>query len=352
MKKLLFTLSLLTTSLLFAQDSLEQQVRTFLQPFHPNCEIAMAVIKGKQVEYIGLKKHKSTVEKVDNSQQIFEIGSITKVFTAQLLAQAIADKIVKPTTNVHEILGSKLQNKSKITLLQLSNHTSGLMRLPANFIEAAPYKNIHQPYQNYTEELLLKALTSNLGQQYPGGTNYNYSNYGMGLLGYLLAKKNGSTYEELLQTTIFQPYGMSSSSTQVIDTQRLVMSYDNKQNILPLWDMNVLAPAGGIRSSVHDLALFAQQQLFSTDRAIEMMQEPTFTSSDKPQIAMGWHLIADNDNYFLFHNGATGGYSSCMVMDKKSKMAVVALTNIASVYEELGNLDQFCINLLKLLVDR
>src|SRR5262249_11166935 len=121
---------------------------------------------------------------------VFEIGSITKVFTSLLLADAVKRREVALTDPISKFLPDRVKSPERgdraITLQDLSTHTSGLPRLPANF---AP-KNASNPYADYSVEDLYQFLG---GYQLTRdiGTQYEYSNLGGGLLGHVLALRAG-----------------------------------------------------------------------------------------------------------------------------------------------------------------
>ena len=137
---------------------------------------------------------------------VFEIGSITKVFTALLLADMVAHGEVELTDPVEKYLPAEGRPKAfdhkSISLLDLATYTSGLPRLPTNF---SP-RDKANPYADYTVEQLYEFLSEYTPEYYPG-SHYEYANLGFGLLGHVLALRAGRDYEELVTSRICQPLG-------------------------------------------------------------------------------------------------------------------------------------------------
>ena len=101
--------------------------------FPNNTEISLAFINGDNVNYYGIKRKNDSIVYINNNQHIFEIGSITKVFTANLLAKAAIDNKIKLADYINDYLNIKLNNDNRISFKSLANHTSGLPRMPTNF---------------------------------------------------------------------------------------------------------------------------------------------------------------------------------------------------------------------------
>jgi CubicO group peptidase (beta-lactamase class C family) len=148
---------------------------------------------------------KSDSRRVDGDT-VFDIGSVTKEFTSLLLTDMARRGEVRLTDPVSKYLPKGVRvperNGRKITLADLSTHSSGLPRMPSNF---NPKDNAN-PYVAYTVEQLYEflstyELTRDIGSQ------YEYSNLGAGLLGHVLALRAGKSYEELVLSRITGPWG-------------------------------------------------------------------------------------------------------------------------------------------------
>src|SRR5690606_19208049 len=137
-----------------------------------------------------------SLRKVDNREKVFEIGSITKVFTSTLLANFVLEDKVKLEDDIGDYINVPIKEDTKITFISLANHTSGLPRLPPNlFVLGSP----DNPYKNYDNAKLEAYLSEQLSLSGNAGVKSEYSNLGVGLLGYTLEKVSGKNYQVLLE---------------------------------------------------------------------------------------------------------------------------------------------------------
>ena len=276
---------------------------------------------------------------IPDADAIFEIGSISKTFTATLLAYYVGEHKVSLNDPVTKYLPDDIAaNKElqKVTLQMLANHTSGLPRLPDNLLNA--FTDMSNPYKSYNLEKLYKYLKNCKLQSVPG-EKYAYSNLGAGLLGTILAEVSGKTYEQMITDIICTPLGMSSTSTRATGTlaERYVAVHNDKGEQVPMWDMNVLAGAGAIRSTVHDMVLYVranmQQQSGKLPQAMELTHKITY---DKEMaVGLGWHIVKEPTPVY-WHNGGTGGCSSIVLFDPQKQIAVVVLSNAAESADAVG----------------
>ena len=180
-----------------------------VQQFPNNTQIALAFIENGEPEFYGILKENDTIKSIDLKDAIFEIGSITKVFTSTLLANAVLEKKINLDDNINKYYDFKFNNDIQISFKSLANHTSGLERLPSNLdLNKVDMSN---PYRDYNDKLLYEFLENNLKLSSGHGKKYNYSNTGSGLLGHSLGLVYQTTYFNLLQDKIFNPLGMTNS---------------------------------------------------------------------------------------------------------------------------------------------
>ena len=286
-----------------------------------------------------------------DGETVFEIGSITKIFTSLALADMIEKGEVTPDEPVAELLPSTVKVPSRgdrsITLLDLSMHVSGLPRLPSN-LHLTP-ANLANPYADYGTEKLYQFLSKYKLTRKPGET-YLYSNLGAGLLGHALALKDGISYERLIQQRILQPLGMSSTTVRLSESQmgRLAQGYGRGLNpfahaVRPVknWDFDVLAGAGALRSTADDMLKFlaANLNLIHTPLAAAMRRMQSVrreTGRPNLQIAMGWHILTKYDREVYWHNGGTAGYRSFVGFNPTTREGVVVLCNTSVDNDDLG----------------
>lgn len=264
---------------------------------------------------------------------VFEIGSVTKVFTSLLLADMVQRGEVALTDPVAKYLPPEVKMPQRggreITLQDLANHTSGLPRLPSNLAS----KDATNPYADYSVEQLYQFLSSyQLTRDI--GSKYEYSNLGGGLLGHVLARRAGMSYEELVQTRICGPLGMKSTAiTLSADLKsRLAVGHDPELKPVPNWDLPTLAGAGALRSTANDLLTFLAANLGYTKSPIApamaaMLTVRRPTGVQGLEIGLGWHILTRDGNEIVWHNGGTGGYRTFVAYDLKRRVGVAVLSN-------------------------
>lgn len=261
---------------------------------------------------------------------VFEIGSVTKVFTALALANAVTRREVSLDDPVAKLLpGVRVPARGRaITLQDLATHTSGLPRLPSNM---AP-KDPSNPYVDYTVDQLHAFLASHQLSR-DVGVQYEYSNLGGGLLGHALASRAGVTYEALIDARIVKPLGMRSTRITVTDEMRarLAVGHSPSGETVSNWDLPTLAGAGALRSTANDLLTFISAAMNSEGPlASSFARLPTVrrqTGAPNLDIALGWHVLRLHGRDLLWHNGGTGGYRSFVGFDPIERVGVVVLSN-------------------------
>jgi len=303
-----------------------------------NVGITVALIDGNNVEYYNYGK--TEVKGADvNEYSVFEIGSISKVFTTILLADMIRKGEMSLDDPISNYLPKDVKvptrNDKVITIRNLATHTSGLPRMPSNFNPKDP----SNPFADYTYEQLYAflsnhKLTKNIGNE------IEYSNLGMGLLGHILELHTNKTYEELIAETIAKPLKMDDTSITFSDAMEKRLAKGHLSNIeVSNWDIVSLAGAGGIRSTSSDMVKFlkanmgiAQSDVFE---AMQLSHKSAFKDeTNNYEIGLGWHY--EDNNNIIWHNGQTGGYHSFIGFVKDKEKAVVILTNTSENISTIG----------------
>ncbi|WP_262695934.1 serine hydrolase domain-containing protein [Kordiimonas aquimaris] len=334
----------------FTEDDKNNIQETALK-FPTHTQLSVAKICEQSVHFYGTCVTGSkTTEPTDNAQCLFEIGSITKVFTSHLLAQLVTEDKVNLDDPIDKYLGYSLNKNAVITLRELSNHTAGLPRLPLGMFWEALFKNRHNPYKDFSTERLEHYLKHALKQKKRGKSRY--SNLGAGLLGFTLSKITNTNYETMLKNRIFLPLNMHQSSTQRDTLQGQIVKGRNKKGLeTSHWDLASLEGAGAILSSVSDLAKFVQAGFNKNNKAHALQHRPTVKLNDFEQMGLGWvirkHKITENRSLH-WHNGGTGGYYSIMVTDIEHKTGVVILSNVSGLFlMKAENIAHLAFNILK-----
>jgi CubicO group peptidase (beta-lactamase class C family) len=323
----------------YGQVALKDQVEQHVSPYLENeivQGLAVGVLKQGQSEIWGFGNTSIHGTKTPGSDTVYEIGSISKVFTGILLADAVARGQAELTTRLAQWIPSDVpqphESQAEITLLNLSTHTSGLPRLPSNMRSADP----ENPYADYSSDKLYEFLNKRRLRRQPG-EKHEYSNLAVGLLGQLLADHAKTTYESLLRERLTEPLHMSETVVQLSPEQhaRLAQPLDASGRPVKNWDFRALAGAGAIRSTITDMLKFAEANLRppagDVGRAIELAfqeHQPAIAESD---LAMGLGWMIARDGHTRFHNGQTAGYHATLYVSRKLDLAVVALCNTATM---------------------
>ncbi len=315
--------------------------------------LAIGIVQGGRSECFGYGKISTASDKVPDETTLFEIGSITKVFTALALADMAREGLVALDDPVRKWLPDSVKvptrDGQEITLAHLASHTSGLPRL-GRILEFQAVGNPLNPFARFSVEDLYKTLATSSLAATPG-TKYAYSNLGAGLLGHALARRAGMDYEELLRRRILVPLEMNDTRIALSHDakSRLAVGHDIDGNPLPPWDLPTLAGAGALRSDVKDLVRFVQANLRRGKpplaEAMETTYRPRLDFAPDQSICLGWHWRKSDK--ILWHNGQTGGYHAFVGLNPGQSLGVVVLGNTAG-----GTVDQIAHRLLDLLAGK
>ena len=268
-----------------------------------------------------------------DGNSVFEIGSISKVFTATVLAELVQEGKVSLADPVQKFLPAGVRvpsrNGKQITLGNLSEQNSGLPRLPTNFKPADPAN----PYADYRAPQMYEFLSGYQLTRDPGA-QFEYSNLGVGLLGHALSLATGQSYEEMERTRVWGPLGMEHTAITMTPwmKSRLALGHDPMGTIAANWDLDVLAGAGAIRSTTYDMLKFADANLHpergALQRAMAFAQKER-APAGTPMLGIGLNWISRHagGDTIVWHNGGTGGYRTFLGMLPSRKMAVVVMTN-------------------------
>ena len=266
---------------------------------------------------------------------VYEIASVTKTFTATLLAEMVERNEVALDDAVAKFLPSSVKlpaTDQPITLLTIATHHSGLPRMPSNFRPKDPAN----PYADYTVDKLYAFLPG--AQVHPTAT-FEYSNVAYGLLGHALSRRAKASYEDLVVSRIAKPLGMNDTRITLTPEMRnrLAPPFDDKLKPAHLWDFGGIPAGGAIRSTGNDMLKYLAAQLDlpvgttvpdALHRAIAATHAPRADAGANMRIGLAWHISRAGIHW---HNGQTGGYHSFVAFDEKAKVGVVLLTNTASM---------------------
>lgn len=267
-----------------------------------------------------------------SDRTLYEIGSITKVFTGLLLADAVVRGEVTLDTTLSTLLPPDVVLPDgagdRITLRMLSTHTSGLPRIPVEI----PADDYRDPYARYGETELWATLCR-VKLDFPPGEKASYSNLAAGLLGTLLARRAGVSFETLLAERIARPLGLVDTGVAVPerDQARRAPPFTSAGQPWTPWDFKALAGAGGIRSSLADMVRFATVMLQPKGHPLEAAIELAWTKQTLKQSltpggqGLGWMVAGDGRT--RWHNGMTGGFHAALFVNRDLGIATVLLSN-------------------------
>jgi CubicO group peptidase (beta-lactamase class C family) len=273
---------------------------------------------------------------------VFEIGSISKTFTNTILATMVLRGEVQLEDPIQKYLPESVRvpsrNGRQITIVDLATASSGLPRMPGNFKPV----NVRNPYADYSVQQMYDFLSGYTLPRDPG-TQYEYSNLGMGLLGHLLALKAGQSYEALLTERVLKPLGMNDTRITLTPamTSRFAHGFDATGSAQDPWDLPTLAGAGAIRSTVNDMLKYLAAQKDTVNGPLAKAIALTHHSlrpgpSATVTMGLGWHLLSPRGRPIVFHNGETGGYHGFIAVDPATGSNAVILANTAANIDDIG----------------
>lgn len=258
---------------------------------------------------------------------LFEIGSITKVFTALLLADQVNQGMVTLNTPVKELIPEEEVDAVAIVPLRtLASHTAGLPRLPLTRIlwsliyPANPYRG-SQP-----GELYRAIATAD-----PAPETCQYSNLGPALLGQLLATTAEQPYETLIQTQVLAPLGLTDTHFDLAPEATERLAQGHRENGLPTtnWQLDAYAPAGGLKSTVTDMGRFLAAAMAADWPPLALSLQPD-SENCEPDFGLGWVFTDLDETPMIMHNGRTGGYYAFLGWLPEVDRGLVLLTNISN----------------------
>jgi CubicO group peptidase (beta-lactamase class C family) len=275
-----------------------------------------------------------------DAHTLFEIGSVTKTFTATTLAAMVLRKEVDLSDPISEFLPAGIHAPTKdgkaITLLDLAEQRSGLPRLPSNMDDVAG----DDPYADYTVADMYAFLNDFALNRDPGA-KYEYSNYGVGLLGQLLANRAKVPYPTLVRDTVLNPLGMNDTTFAVWPAQdpaTLAVGHEiGGGDAVATWHFQSILPAGGIISSVSDMLKYLRcnMGMGPLARTCLFAQQPRNQGMTGHEIGLVWNI--NSSTGVIGHDGDTLGFHADVAVSRDRKVGVVVLSNGPGVTDIAGH---------------
>ncbi|MDQ6420560.1 serine hydrolase [Paenibacillus sp. LHD-117] len=305
-----------------------KQIQRFAAP--PTHRLAIGLISnGERLEWADSNIHANT-----SSSPFYEIGSITKTMTGLLLAVGEQKGFWSRSDSLSDLIPewSSSPYAKQTTLQQLVTHTANLPRVPLNF--KATIADKKNPYANYTEEHLAEAVLSEVPKTNRG---HAYSNYGFGLLGWILSKRLGMSLHDAFQTMIFNPLGMTNTMLRSNNTHSpdMIPVFNAKGNPVPHWDFqDATAGAGAVCSTLPDMLTYIEANLSRADQplgdALAVCHQEHYSIFQSRGIGVGysWMFYKEKDGSTThWHNGGTYGSSSFATFNRDKGKGLVILSN-------------------------
>lgn len=320
-----------------------------------NAALVIGITQRGRRAVLGFGRTGATKAASPDAQTLYEIGSVTKVFTAIALARLELDGKVKLTDTVRASLPEKVAIASAlepVTLLHLATHASGLPRLPSNLDTSEA--NLANPYAKYRAEELYQYL-ADAKPNNPPGRVMDYSNVGFALLGHVLALKAPQPYEELVRAALLEPLRMTNTAIQLSEElrSRLTRGHSPKGEEVSGWDFDVFAPTGAFRSNAGDMLTFIEANLVEAEtmvgRSLARVRQLHHTGG-AGDLPLGWQreVSLQGGLEIYWHNGGTGGYASFIAFNRAQQIGVVVLTNYGDAMAGRHDVDRIGMDLLKL----
>lgn len=303
--------------------------------------VAVALIGAEGIRIVTVGQARQG--EVLKESHLFEIGSITKTFTATLLALASEKGEVKLEDSVEQFLpaGLKLRDSEgqPIRLVDLATHRSGLPRLADNMLPG----DAKNPYADYTEGNLLDFLR-HFKPTRARNAQYEYSNVGYGLLGYVLVRvAKAPSFDALLKERIFTPLGMQQTTADAArQSDKTVQPHTSDGNPTPAWSFPIAhAGAGAIRASIADMGRYVQAIAGLRDSSLAKAFAVATPAREQGggklnPVGLAFVHYPLNERAFVGHEGSTFGSFASMFVDLKSREGVVVLANAGTPLTEIA----------------
>jgi D-alanyl-D-alanine-carboxypeptidase/D-alanyl-D-alanine-endopeptidase len=348
-------------------DELKETIESLIDNNKTNAGIVVGLVNPNGTQFYGYGNMSNANPITVDKDTIFAIGSITKVFTTILLADMVNSGLVNLDDPIEKYFPPSVKaptyNGQKIILENLATHTSGLPEFPgshcvSNFNGTDDEDSLQARLffiecdKNYTFDQLYQDLSNTTLTSEPG-SKFEYSTFGISLLGHILALKSGISYDRLLEERILNVLGMNSTSIVLSDAQksRLAIGHLNGQE-LPFWNTSrPIAPAGGLHSSVADMLKFASANLGLIDTKINTAMKEShiiihdsrlgkaFSNNYTAYVSLGWIIATDFGIQIVEHNGETvDGYNSFIALNTSKERGIVIIASASSIDIDVANI--------------
>lgn len=295
--------------------------------------LVVGVVKNGKVyikRYGTTEKGKTTLP---DSTTVFELASTSKLFTTITLQLLVDNGELNLNDKIQTLLGDKIKLPviaEKTTLQHLATHLSGFPSLPNSFI--AKMTDETNPYKDLATQDIYDYLKTCEGKQNDG--SFEYSNFGMGLLGHLLELKTSVKYEQLVKDRLLNKLEMNQTFVTIdsANKSKIIQGFDENGNPAPIWIDNVLTGAGSFLSNGSDMLKFVKANLNENATPISKSLIASHKQQLDGETGLGWILPSATDKLLgnksiVWHNGMAGAYASFIAIDKVNNYGLFVLSN-------------------------
>ena len=321
-----------------ALDSVVQKAVTTYMSNQNVAGLSVGVIKdGISYSYNFGETKKGTGHLINNNT-IYDIGSMAKPFTGILLANAVLEGKLKLDDDIRKYLNGNFPNLqysgTPIQIVHLANLTS---RIPSNpTTSAINISPMDGAFMGKFDDKMFSEIITNITLDTLPGTRREYSNFAVCVLGKILEKVYGMTYEQILTKYITTPYKMKQTKINLTknDLKIYAQGYGMDGTPVPYWINNAADAVGGIRSTVSDMLVFMKEQFNTKNKAAQLSHQLTFGTENRGK-GLLWGIDRTKANYLrLSHDGSTDGFASVVWIFPEIKSGIVILTNNGDYYDE------------------
>ena len=321
--------------------SINEQAAKFIQE-GKSIGLVIGIVKNGRTFIHGYGTISKEKQTLPDSLSVFELASTSKLFTTSTLQLLVDEGQLKLDDKIQTFVADKVTlpaSAQKTTLLHLATHLSGFPSLPNSFI--AKMTDETNPYKDLVTQDIYDYLKTCEAKETEG--KFDYSNFGMGLLGHLLEVKSGILYEKLVSQKLLLPLQMNHTFVTVDSSNKnnIVQGFDENGNPAPIWTDNVLTGAGSFLSNASDMVKFIKANLNENETSISKSLIKTHERQLNGETGLGWILPSYADNLLgnkniVWHNGMAGGYASFLAIDKTNGYGIIILSNKAEDLTSFG----------------
>lgn len=343
------------------RDTVEQALRARLARDIVGLAAAQVGPDRVTVHTLGLQRHGGSA--AVTTETLFELGSLTKPFIALLLADGVLARRLGFDDAAEDSLvgGLKLRDTKgePLRLIDLATHRSGLPRMPTNLSA----RELENPYPNYTQDRL-QAFIRDWRPEVPRGSRFEYSNLGYGLLAQVLARRAGSSLDELLAERIFKPLGLrdlhirrplpagddlaaigAAIGASIAKAPREATGHDARRRPVAPWQFGALAGAIGLVGPIRPVARFIEAALGLYEHPLQAAFALCFehrSAGEHPlhPFGLAWEVSPiwspDQPRTLFNQDGATSGFSTSLWLEPARRRGAVVLANTFTETRELA----------------